>query len=47
MSKKILSIDLGTGNSAMAIYENGAMIDSLVKDDCTVESIEAMIKKHI
>ena len=23
MSKKILSIDLGTGNSAMAIYENG------------------------
>ena len=41
ISQKVLGLPV------MAIYENGAMIDSLVKDDCTVESIEAMIKKHI
>ena len=26
---------------------NGAQIDVLVKEDCTAESIEEMIKKHI
>ena len=41
ISQKVLGLPV------MAIYENGAMIDSLVKDDCTVESIEEMIKKHI
>ena len=35
------------GLPVMAIYENGAQIDVLVKDDCTAESIEEMIKKHI
>ncbi len=35
------------GLPVMAIYENGAQIDSCVKDDATVENIEAMIKRHI
>ena len=35
------------GLPVMAIYENGAQIDVLVNDDCTAESIEEMIKKHI
>ena len=35
------------GLPVMAIYENGAQIDVLVKEDCTAESIEEMIKKHI
>ena len=35
------------GLPVMAIYENGAMIDSRVKEDATVESIEEMIKAHI
>ena len=34
------------GLPVMAIYENGQMIDSVVKDDATAESIEAMILKH-
>lgn len=35
------------GLPVMRIYENGQIIDQLVKDECTVESIENMIKKHI
>jgi thioredoxin 1 len=35
------------GLPVMAIYENGQKIDEVVKDDATVESIEAMIKKYI
>ena len=35
------------GLPVIAIYEGGAMIDSLVKDDATPENVEAMIKKHI
>ena len=35
------------GLPVMAIYENGAMIASVVKEEATVESIEAMIKAHI
>ncbi len=35
------------GLPVMAIYENGKQIDSVVKDDATVESIEEMIKRHI
>jgi thioredoxin 1 len=35
------------GLPVMAIYENGEQIDSCVKDDATVENIEAMIKRHI
>ena len=41
ISQKILGLPV------MAIYENGAMIDSVVKDAATVESIEEMIKRHI
>lgn len=35
------------GLPVIAIYENGAMIDSLVKDDATPEKVEAMIQKYI
>ena len=35
------------GLPVIAIYEGGAMIDSLVKDDATPENVEAMIKKYI
>ncbi len=34
------------GLPVIAIYENGAMIDSLVKDDATPEKVEEMIKKY-
>ena len=35
------------GLPVMAIYENGAKIEELIKDDATEQNIEAMIKKHI
>ena len=35
------------GLPVLAIYEGGKQIDSRVKDDATVESIEEMIKAHI
>ncbi len=35
------------GLPVMAIYKDGEKIDELVKDDCTPETIEAMIKKYI
>ncbi len=35
------------GLPVIAIYENGQMIDSKVKDDATPENVEEMIKKHI
>jgi len=35
------------GLPVMAVYQNGGKIDELIKDDCTAESIEQMIKKHI
>ena len=35
------------GLPVMAICENGAMIASVVMEEATVESIEAMIKAHI
>ena len=35
------------GQPVIAVYENGAMIDSCVKDDATPENVEAMIKKYI
>ena len=40
ISQKVLGLPV------MAIYENGQMIDSVVKDDATAESIEAMILKY-
>ena len=41
ISQKVLGLPV------IAIYENGEMIDSLVKDDATPENVENMIKKHI
>lgn len=35
------------GLPVIAIYENGAMIDSRVKEEATPESVEEMIKKYI
>lgn len=34
------------GLPVIAIYENGEKIDECVKDDATVENVEAMIKRH-
>ena len=41
ISQKVLGLPV------IAIYENGAMIDSCVKEDATPENVEAMIKRHI
>jgi len=35
------------GLPVIAIYENGEVIDSCVKEDATPENVEAMIKKYI
>lgn len=35
------------GLPVMAIYNNGEKVEELVKDDCTAESIEELIKKYI
>jgi len=35
------------GLPVIAIYENGAKIEELVKDDATEANIEAMIARHI
>ena len=35
------------GLPVIAIYENGEMIDSCVKEDATAENVEAMIKKYV
>lgn len=35
------------GLPVIAVYEKGAMIDSLIKDDATPEKVEAMIQKYI
>lgn len=40
ISQKILGLPV------IAIYENGVMIDSCVKEDATAENVEAMIKKY-
>ena len=41
ISQKVLGLPV------IAIYENGEMIDSCVKEDATVENVEAMIKKYV
>ena len=41
ISQKVLGLPV------MAIYKDGKKVEELVKDDCTAESIEAMIKKYI
>ena len=40
ISQKILGLPV------IAVYENGEMIDSCVKDDATPENVEAMIRKY-
>ena len=35
------------GLPVMAIYKDGEKVDELVKEECTEESIEEMIKKYI
>ena len=35
------------GLPVMAIYKDGEKVEELVKDDCTPETIDAMIKKYI
>jgi len=35
------------GLPVIAVYENGAKLEELVKDDATEANIEAMIQKHI
>ena len=35
------------GLPVIAIYQHGEMVESCVKDDATVENIEAMIKRYI
>ena len=35
------------GLPVIAIYENGEMIDSRVKEEATAETVEEMIKKYI
>ncbi|MBE6010951.1 thioredoxin TrxA [Anaeropeptidivorans aminofermentans] len=35
------------GLPVMAIYENGAKVEELIKEDCTEEAIEALVQKHI
>lgn len=35
------------GLPVMAVYENGEKVEELIKEDCTEQSIEAMIQRHI
>lgn len=41
ISQKVLGLPV------IAVYENGAMIDSRVKEEATPESVEEMIKKYL
>lgn len=41
ISQKVLGLPV------MAIYKNGEKAEELVKDDCTHENIENMIKRHL
>ena len=41
ISQKVLGLPV------IAVYENGEMIDSCVKDDATPENVEAMIQKYV
>ena len=41
ISQKVLGLPV------IAVYENGEMIDSYVKDDATPENVEAMIQKYV
>jgi thioredoxin 1 len=35
------------GLPVIAVYENGAKVEELVKDDATPENVEAMVKKYL
>ena len=35
------------GLPVVAVYENGEKVEELVKDDATVENVEAMIAKYV
>ncbi len=41
ISQKVLGLPV------MAIYKGGEKVEELVKEDCTHENIEAMIKRHL
>ena len=41
ISQKVLGLPV------MAIYEDGAKVEELVKDDATESNIEAMIRRHM
>lgn len=41
ISQKIMGLPV------MAIYKGGEKIEELIKEDCTPEAIEAMIKKYL
>lgn len=41
ISQKILGLPV------MAIYKNGEKVEELVKEECTHENIEALIKRHL
>lgn len=41
ISQKIMGLPV------MAIYKGGQKVEELIKDDCTPDAIEAMIKKYI
>ena len=41
ISQKILGLPV------IAVYENGAIIDSCVKEEATAESVTAMVEKYI
>ena len=41
ISQKVLGLPV------MAIYQGGEKIEELVKEDCTPETIEELIKRHI
>ena len=46
-ARRLAIAQKGLGLPVMAIYKDGEKVEELVKDDCTEESIEAMIKKYI
>lgn len=41
ISQKVLGLPV------IAVYENGVMIDSCVKEEATADNVEAMIKKYL
>ncbi|MGI6090511.1 MAG: thioredoxin TrxA [Saccharofermentanales bacterium] len=40
IGQKILGIPV------VAVYQNGEKVEELVQDDCTVEAVEALVKKY-